>query len=106
MLITSLLTLASSLVGVNTVTQADWSGGPGIAAPVTSWSSQFEASTGISWRSVAGQIALSSTPLTTSIQHPLAGNQTVAGGVYAADIDGDGDADVVSTQYQALQWWE
>ena len=106
MLISSVLTLAASMLGVDTVTQTDWSGGPSAAAPVVSWNSRFESSTGISWRSIPGQIALSSTPLNPSVQHPLAGNQTVAGGVHAADIDGDGDIDVVSAQYLSLQWWE
>ncbi|MFO0874453.1 MAG: FG-GAP-like repeat-containing protein [Phycisphaerales bacterium] len=99
--------VAFVLAGIAGVTaQTDWSGGPGLPGPVPSWGDRFDDSANTSWRSIPGQLALSSTPLPATVPHVLTGGLTVANGVHAADIDGDGDADVVIAQYLSLGWWE
>src|SRR5262245_14637291 len=86
--------------------QTDWSGGPGVAGPGTPWADRFDQSTGSSWRSIPGQLALSCSPLATTVPHTLTGGLTVANATHAADVDGDGDTDVVGAQYLSLGWWE
>src|SRR5262245_1847535 len=100
------IAIVSSVLGAASNMQTDWSAGPNAAGPVTNWNNRFDTSTSLSWRSIPGQLAISSTPLSTAMLHPLGSGQTVAGGIHAADVDGDGDADVISAQYLSLQWWE
>ena len=78
-------------------TQTDWSSGPATAAPRTAFENGFAESSGISWKTIPGQIVLSSQPLQTPIKHLIAAGHDGAYGLFATDFDGDGDIDVIGT---------
>lgn len=86
-------------------TQSDWSGGNGIPGPVATWGDGFESSTDMDWFGTAGQISLvsvSAVPevMTADLESPAC--------MDAADLDGDGDIDVVCSGFEAdrLVWLE
>jgi hypothetical protein len=87
-------------------TQTDWSGGAAPPVPVEEWGDAFEKAGRTSWRSVPGQVALSSERIATPPGHTIALTQQ-GFGVRAVDLDGDGDIDVVGTSDGANQvlWW-
>lgn len=85
--------------------QSDWSGGSGTPGPVDNWGSEFFSSTDIDWIRTTGQISLvSASPIpeemTASLDSPAC--------MDAADLDGDGDMDVVCSGFEAdrLVWLE
>lgn len=85
--------------------QTDWSDGNGIAGPVTDWNAGFDCSTGIDWAGGQGMISLvdaASFPetITSDLESPAC--------LGAADIDSDGDIDVVCAGFEAdkLVWLE
>ena len=91
----------------DTATQTDWSWGPGVAGPVTDWSTMFDSSLDIKWLAVPGQLTLSSTPLYNPRQHLIEGSFDGARVVCTADVDGDGDIDVLGAALNdGIAWWE
>jgi hypothetical protein len=98
---------ATGFLRAEFASQTDWSGGPGIQGPVNEWSETFESSIDISWLSIPGQIALSSIALTTPIEHLIEGSFDDAQSVCAADVDGDGDIDILgAANADGIAWWE
>jgi hypothetical protein len=89
-------------------TQTNWSGGDGVTGPVTDWGDQFDASTDINWTEVPGEIGLSRAALDPTIEHTVDGDFAGAYSVYAADVDGDDDLDVLGAAHWAdnITWWE
>ncbi len=99
--------LIAGLLRAEFATQTDWSGGPGVFGPVTDWGETFESSVDISWLSIPGQITLSSIALPTPIEHLVEGSFEDARAVCAADVDGDGDTDILGAAYSdGIAWWE
>lgn len=92
----SLLALAWVPTSPADVIQSDWSGGPGQPGPVTAWDSRFDSSLGASWLAVPGQLALAGQALPAAVRHELATGQLGAFGIEAADLDADGDMDIVT----------
>lgn len=90
-----MLTLATVLAGAAEETQTDWSGGGGAAGPESTWGNRFAEESGVSWRAIPGQLALSSAPLAACVDHLIEGGFQRPFGISAADIDGDGDMDVM-----------
>ncbi len=86
---------AGGLAGAGTVTQTDWSGGPGQPGPLGAWTDTFDTAGDLSWRSMPGQIALASQPLVRPVRHPIADGLAGAYGLTTADLDRDGDLDVI-----------
>jgi hypothetical protein len=81
--------------------QTDWSGGPGVPGPVGSWGSDFSSFTGITWQEPGVIYALPTEYLFASgIDNPCC--------AFAADLDGDGDEDVVTVAADdhIIQWYE
>jgi hypothetical protein len=107
---TFLSLLAVWVIGVlaDSAVQTDWSGGDGIEGPITEWNDVFASSDYASWLSISGQIALSSFPLMEPRPHLVDGEFDGAYGVCSADIDGDGDVDLVGAATRAgeISWWE
>jgi hypothetical protein len=93
-----LIVPAGSLLA-DEASQTDWSGGGGVVGPVTDWGSTFESATATSWASIPGQLALSSTPLASPIEHRIASGFDRALSVQTADVDDDGDSDIIGTAY-------
>ncbi len=79
--------------------QSDWSGGGGQLGPVAAYADSFAAASTISWRAIPGQLALSSLPRESIADHPLTTDLPGAYAVYGADVDDDGDTDLLAAAY-------
>jgi FG-GAP-like repeat len=83
-----------SVFGSETI-QSDWSGGDGLIGPVSEWGDRFDTATAISWRSVPGQLALSSAAMRDPVFHTISNAYVHPFGLEVVDIDFDGDIDVL-----------
>ena len=96
-----------SLLNGYYVSQSTWYGGPGVGGPVSMWGNTFSAESHTTWTVLPGKLILD----ISTISHTI--NSSMGGCYYAfpADMDGDGDADVlaqstlVSTSYK-VAWFE
>jgi len=81
--------------------QTDWSGGP-YPGPVTFWNDFFDETFGINWYDSPGELTLG-VP-----EYLIDGSFDGAECVVAADVDDDGDMDVVGCGMSAneIVWWE
>ena len=97
--------LAISIAFSDTVTQTDWSGGAGVQGPVLDWSDTFYSTDG-NLSVVDGMIKLAA-QFITPVEHTVDGDFG-AYSVYSADIDNDGDMDVLGAAMNAndITWWE
>jgi len=77
--------------------QSDWSAGPGEQGPVPAWGGGFLSELETSWLTIPGQLALSSEPLEVPRRHHLLQGHPGAYGLYVADMDLDGDPDLIVT---------
>jgi hypothetical protein len=88
--------------------QTDWSGGPGVPGPVTDWGDTFDSATSINWNDTPGSLGLVREPIT----HIVAEGFDKPFSVYAADVDGDSDIDVLAAATSdianegVIYWWE
>jgi len=82
-----------------TATQTDWSGGPGIDGPQVEWGERFADIDRVSWMAIPGQVALASTAVANPVRAPFPGEGAGAIKIHAADIDLDGDTDVLGATY-------
>ena len=94
-----LLVLSPAPTSAESFTQTDWSSGPGDPGPANEWGEVFDSTDDVSWFAVPGQIALSSTPLASPMEHRLDDAFNGAISVYACDIDDDGDTDIIGSAY-------
>ena len=96
----AMLVMMSALAWVPTspadVIQTDWSGGPGQPGPVAAWDGRFDGALGASWLAVPGQVSLAGQALADAQRHELAAGQQGAFGIESADLDADGDLDIVT----------
>ncbi len=76
--------------------QSDWSGGPGINGPETSWGNQFNSSESIAWNSISGQFQLSSLPLSQTVEHQVYEGIQNPYSACVEDINDDGFNDLVA----------
>ncbi len=88
----------------NFATQTDWSGGPDVWGPVTAWGDVFYLATTVEWTGNPGFIVLQK----TITEYIIEVNFDGATHVYSADIDGDGDMDVLGAAAldDEITWWE
>lgn len=87
--------------------QSDWSGGPGQPGPVSAWMDRCAEASDVSYRSVLGQLALASAPMSAPIGHQLS-TYFSANSLCAGDLDGDGDVDCVGACLHGtgrVGWW-
>jgi len=97
-LICSTVLIALSVpAAAGTITQTDWSQGEGQVGPVTDPGARFESAAGVAWLSIPGQLSLSATPLGDCPEHLINDAYYESFGIATADIDRDGDMDVVGT---------
>ncbi|MDX2472906.1 MAG: VCBS repeat-containing protein, partial [Candidatus Krumholzibacteria bacterium] len=99
--VVSLIILLWASAALANPPQIDWSGGPDATDPVPAWSSSFATASGVSWLAVPGQLALSGDGLTTGVAHNVASFIQGAFGVEVADIDHDGDQDIIGVAESA-----
>jgi hypothetical protein len=92
-----LMALAWTAVGLADEIQTDWSAGSGETGPVPVWENTFDINTDISWLSIPGQLSLSSSALPVATNTIIAIAQNGAFGVEIADLDGDGNQDIIGT---------
>jgi len=87
----------------DTAVQTDWSGGPGILGPVTAFGSVFSSDTDVKWCSCEGYIELNYQ------QNLVTDNFDNYHSSFAADVDGDGDIDVLTGKVVldgSIKWYE
>ncbi|MCD4702671.1 MAG: T9SS type A sorting domain-containing protein [Candidatus Aegiribacteria sp.] len=83
--------------------QSDWSGGPDISGPISSWSNYFLCADQVAWRPVEGQIALSSSPLVDCTETLIVEGFAKPYTAHCDDINGDGLMDIMVGAYEADQ---
>ena len=86
-----------------TATQTDWSGGSGVPGPVTDWGNSYDVTEQIN--DSGNSLSLM---LVTPVEHTVDGDFDGAESVYATDVDGDGDVDVLGAAWLNFNivWWE
>ncbi|MCD4701571.1 MAG: hypothetical protein K8S24_06915, partial [Candidatus Aegiribacteria sp.] len=73
--------------------QTDWSGGPGVPGPVSSyWLNTFSSQVQTSWTACTGELLLGISKISHTINSSLGGCHYA----FPADMDGDGDVDVLA----------
>jgi hypothetical protein len=87
-----------SSASADSATQNDWSGGPGILGPVTSWGDSFYSEATMFWQESGLEIAY---------EDIYIGSADWGFSVATSDIDGDGHNDVIAASRMADQvvWW-
>lgn len=76
------------------VTQTDWSGGPGVSGPVLDLGNTFDVDTSIDW-TVTGEAG----PGRTTVQYWVESFLGWPGNAFPVDLDGDGDQDVAGASF-------
>jgi hypothetical protein len=106
LLLAALTTYAYGHEG-DSAAQTDWSGGPGVNGPVTDWGGTFNSETGVIWSETPGDIHLGVIILDTPVEFTVDGNFDGARSVYAEDVDGDGDMDMLGAASwdDDITWW-
>ncbi len=87
--------------------QTDWSGGGETLGPVAEWGNRFSEAEHVAWRSIPGQLTLSSIPLNTFIPHSVEASYK-SNDLQAVDLDGDSDLDLVGAYLEgsgSVIWW-
>ncbi|MCD6588054.1 MAG: T9SS type A sorting domain-containing protein [Candidatus Fermentibacteraceae bacterium] len=101
----SALLVFSQITFADSATQTDWSGGGGVWEPVAEWSNLFHSSEDAVCVD-PGWITLGLETLIA--EHTLESDIDAAYSVYAEDVDGDGDMDVLraANGSDPVTWWE
>ena len=94
-----ILALASSAIS-DMASQYTWWGGPGVLGPVTNWGDRFYEAQDCDWTEHSGFLY----PATFTLSYRIDDDHNIVD-LCSADIDGDGDVDVVGSGWD-LNWWE
>jgi len=89
LLILAVILLPGAMAG--TSTQTDWSGGPGGQGPISNWSNTFHSSASTNWSSFVGSLDLG---INTVVRFIIDSGRVITH-VHTADMDGDGDSDII-----------
>jgi len=98
--------LLSAVSFSETAIQTDWSGGDGVSGPVVDWGNHYFVSCQVD--SSGGTLKLNRTILEFAFKHNVNSDFDGAYSVCTADVDGDGDNDILGAAYYAsdIIWWE
>ena len=100
-----LVLILASVSFSDSATQTDWSGGGGVPGPVTDWSDNYDTAAQIN--DTGGSLRLASAILANPVEHTVDDDFYGGASVYAADVDGDGDTDVLGAALgDEIAWWE
>lgn len=98
--LTVLLITSITLAGFSL--QSSWIGGPGVPGPVDLWNIYFDTQANTACSLVAGKLLLEFSAITNHVTGYMGSLHTG----YAADMDGDGDMDILSDSgYRSLVAW-
>jgi hypothetical protein len=105
----SLIIYLTTIGFADSATQTDWSAGDGVPGPVSVWGSEFYQALGIDWSGTSGALLL----LKEIQEHIVDGDFKGATSVFSADVDGDGDNDILGScigyfipPLNRISWWE
>ena len=89
-------------------TQTSWVGGPGVSGPVINWGTTFSSSAYIDYSGTPGMLRLGQVLLETPEQHTVRTGMSAAMWTYGADVDLDGDMDLIGAihGWNDVYWWE
>jgi len=76
------------------VFQTNWVGGPGVPGPVTSWNTNFSDQERTAYDVIPMHVYLD----ISGVSHPISSDMEGCQFAFPADMDGDGDIDVVSSE--------
>jgi hypothetical protein len=89
----------------DTATQTDWSGGGGVPGPVSDWGNTYDVASQID--DSGNILELGIVPASATVEYSV-DNAYSGSFIYAEDVDGDGDIDVLGASYSSddITWWE
>ena len=105
-IIITVVLILTSFSFSETATQTDWSGGGGVQGPVTDWGNSYDVADHIN--DSGSSLRLASVILSTPVEHIVDGSFNGIHSIYATDVDGDGDIDVLGAARwnDNITWWE
>ena len=101
------ITALSVCAFADSANQTDWSGGYGVQGPVTNWGDEFYSCTQMNYYTTPGMVELRRIHASPSI-HDIGDGMNGLRYNYPADVDDDGDTDVMYHSYinNEVGWFE
>jgi len=103
-----LLILISSIITVTfagSASQTDWTGGPGVQGPAQVWGNSFQYCWLTNWFESPGSLQLALRTI-VSVHAITEWSSRASIVIHSADIDGDGDSDVIESGLRSIRFHE